>query len=101
MSASGSIASAAITGVAGSFRIATLAAGKYRVFFGDPACPDGPYTVARQWYSGKPGPAGATPVTVTGGTVTSGIDADLALDGHRHQRHAAEVTSISAAAAVS
>ena len=79
--ANGSVVSAAITEAAGGFRIAALAAGRYRVVFGDPACPDGPYNVVPQWYSGKPGPAGAMSVTVTGGTVTSEIDADLALDG--------------------
>ncbi len=79
--ANGGFANTAITDAAGEFSIANLPAGQYRVFFGDPACPDGPYNVVPQWYSGKPGPAGATLVNVTGGAVTSGIDANLALDG--------------------
>ena len=51
------------------------------VYVGDPACPFGPYNVVPQWYLGKHTRGGATPVTVTGGSVTSGIDANLALDG--------------------
>jgi hypothetical protein len=81
LSVNGLLASQAITDAAGDFRIPNLAAGQYRVYFGDPACPDGPYNVVPQWYSGKSGPAGATLVTVTGGAVTSGVDANLALDG--------------------
>jgi hypothetical protein len=81
LSANGSFANQATTDAAGNFRIPNLAAGRYRVYFGDPACPDGPYDVVPQWYSGRSGPVGATLVTVTGGTVTSGVDANLARDG--------------------
>jgi hypothetical protein len=81
LSVNGRFANSAVTGAAGDFSIPNLPAGRYRVFFGDPACPDGPYNVVPQWYSGKSGPAGATLVTVTGGTVTSGVDANLARDG--------------------
>jgi len=74
-------ANSAVTDAAGSFSIPNLPAGQYVVFVGDPACPDGPYNVVPQWFSGKRSRAGATRVTVTGGAVTSGIDPNLALDG--------------------
>jgi hypothetical protein len=80
-SVSGGFASSAITDAAGSFSIPNLPAGHYVVYVGDPACPFGPYNVVPQWYKGKHTRAAATPVTVTGGSVTSGIDANLALDG--------------------
>jgi hypothetical protein len=74
-------ANSAITDAAGSFSIPNLPAGHYVVYVGDPACPFGPYNVVPQWYLGKHIRAAATPVTVTGGSMTSGIDANLALDG--------------------
>lgn len=77
----GGFANSAITDASGSFSIPNLPAGRYVVYVGDPACPDGPYNVVPQWYPGKRSRAGATPVTVAGGMVTSGIDANLALDG--------------------
>jgi hypothetical protein len=77
----GGLAGSVITDAAGLFRMPGLPAGRYLVYFGDPACPAGPYNVVPQWYRGRPGRAGATPVTVTNGRVTSGIDANLALDG--------------------
>ena len=80
-SVSGGFANSAVTDAAGSFSISNLPTGQYVVYVGDPACPDGPYNVVPQWYSGKPNRASATRVTVTGGQVTSGIDANLALDG--------------------
>lgn len=80
-SVSGGFSSSAITDSAGEFSITGLPAGRYVVYVGDPACPDGPYNVAPQWYLAKHSRAGATPVTVTSGSVTSGVDANLALDG--------------------
>jgi len=80
-SVTGGFANSAVTDAAGSFTIPNLPAGQYVVYVGDPACPDGPYNVVAQWFSGKRSRAGATRVTVTGGVVTSGIDANLALDG--------------------
>ena len=80
-SVSGDFANSAVTDAAGSFSIPNLPTGQYVVYVGDPACPDGPYNVVPQWYSGKPNRASATRVIVTGGQVTSGIDANLALDG--------------------
>jgi hypothetical protein len=77
----GGFVNSAVTDAAGSFSIPNLPAGQYVVYVGDPACPDGPYNVVPQWYSGKRSRAFATRVTVTGGMVTSGIDATLALDG--------------------
>jgi Carboxypeptidase regulatory-like domain len=74
-------ANTAITDAVGDFSIPNLPAGQYKVYFGDPACPFGPYNVVPQWYAGQSSPARATPVTVTGGKVTSGVDANLALDG--------------------
>jgi hypothetical protein len=80
-SVTGGFGNSAITDAAGSYSIPNLPAGQYVVFAGDPACPDGPYNVVPQWYSGKRSRAGATRVNVTGGTVRSGIDANLAFDG--------------------
>jgi hypothetical protein len=80
-SVTGGFANSAVTDAAGSFSIPNLPAGQYVVYAGDPACPFGPYNVVPQWYPGKRSRAGATPVTVTGGQVTSGVDANLALDG--------------------
>jgi hypothetical protein len=80
-SVTGGFANSAVTDAAGSFSIPNLAAGQYVVYVGDPACPDGPYNVVPQWYLGKRSRADATQVTVNGGAVTSGIDANLALDG--------------------
>jgi hypothetical protein len=79
--AGGGFASAAVTDAAGLYRIPNLPAGRYLVYVGDPACPFGPYNVVPQWYAGQASRAGATAVTVTGGRVTSGVDANLALDG--------------------
>jgi hypothetical protein len=79
--AGGGFANAAVTDAAGLYRIPNLPAGHYVVYVGDPACPFGPYNVVPQWYKGKHTRAAATPVTVAGGSVTSGIDANLALDG--------------------
>jgi hypothetical protein len=80
-SVSNGFSSLAITDSAGQFSITNLPAGRYVVYVGDPACLDGPYNVAPQWYPRKHSRAGATPVTVTTGGVTSGVDANLALDG--------------------
>jgi hypothetical protein len=80
-SVTGGFVNSAVTDAVGSFSIPNLPAGQYVVYVGDPACPLGPYDVVPQWYSGKRSRAGATRVTVTGGAVTSGIDANLALDG--------------------
>jgi hypothetical protein len=80
-SVTGGFVNSAITDAVGSFGIPNLPAGHYVVYVGDPACPFGPYNVVPQWYLGKHSRASATPVTVTGGSVTSGIDTNLALDG--------------------
>jgi hypothetical protein len=80
-SVSGGFSNSAITDSAGQYSIPNLPAGRYLVYVGDPACLDGPYNVAPQWYPDKHTRAGAIPVAVTSGGVTSGIDANLALDG--------------------
>ncbi len=64
----------AVTSSAGSYRISYLPAGKYRVQFSS-GCGASGYRA--QWWQHKPTRAAATAVTVTSGTVTSGISATL------------------------
>jgi hypothetical protein len=79
--ASGEIVNSATTGVGGRYQIGNLPPGSYRVYFGDPSCPDGPYDVTSQWYKGALSEKAAALVTVTSGTATQGIDAVLGGDG--------------------
>ncbi|MDR2985702.1 MAG: carboxypeptidase regulatory-like domain-containing protein, partial [Nocardiopsaceae bacterium] len=60
------------TAANGSYRISSLAAGSYDVEF-KAGCGASTYTT--QWYDGAAGRDAATPVTVTAGSVTQGIDA--------------------------
>jgi len=62
------------SGLAVRYAIGGLAPGRYRVEFYD--CGGG--GAATQWYSDKPGPAAADPVTVRARHVTANIDAVLA-----------------------
>jgi len=72
----GSIANVATTATDGTYAVATLAAGSYRVGF-YPA--SGAYV--SQFYNGQPSLASASPVTVADGTTTSGISAALVQAG--------------------
>ena len=61
-----------ITGATGAYQMAGLAPGRYLVEFAA-GCGDASY--ATQWYDGASSRSGATPVSVTSGAVTSGINA--------------------------
>jgi hypothetical protein len=65
----------AVTGSAGSYSIIDLPPGKYRVEFSSGCGATGYHT---QWWKHASSSKGATPVTVTTGTTTSGIGAALA-----------------------
>jgi len=77
----GQAGSAGVTGTGGRYLASNLAPGKYQVFFGDPVCPYGPYSLAPQWYQDQQTRATATKVTVTAGQTTPAVDATLANDG--------------------
>jgi hypothetical protein len=68
------------TTVSGSYRL-SLPRGSYRIEFG--YC-DSPVALGlsadHQWYPNAPDPVGATPVSVSDGVTTSGVDANLPLD---------------------
>ncbi len=64
----------------GRYRIAGLAAGTYRVEFGDPTCDIYDLAVpalAQEWYDDQPGPSTATPVSAAAGQVTEGVSGML------------------------
>jgi hypothetical protein len=63
---------AACTDASGAYTLRLAAAGSYNLVFYDP---NGAYI--SQWYGDAPYEGGATPVSVTGGTPTTGIDAVL------------------------
>jgi carboxypeptidase family protein len=76
----------------GRYTVTGLGAGTYKVEVGDQFCPAffgfGPFFIisdapnyAPQWYNGQPTQAVGTPVTVSAGTVSTGIDGSLSLDG--------------------
>jgi hypothetical protein len=69
-----------ITGADGGYDLPGLAPGSYRVRFG-PYCETGTAALVPQWYAGAASAAAATPVTVTGGKVTTGIGAAMTSDG--------------------
>jgi hypothetical protein len=69
------------TGHGGRYAVSNLAAGSYRVFFGDPACSGGVQGLVPQWYDGKHTRIAATSVVVTQGQSRTGVDATLAADG--------------------
>lgn len=62
----------AVTGATGAYQMAGLVPGRYLIEFAA-GCGDGGYVT--QWYDGASSRSGATPVSVAGGAVTSGIDA--------------------------
>ena len=65
------------TGLDGTFTAPGIAAGQYQVNFNDPTCFFGVPSLASQWYNGQPSEATADTITVTAGSTTSGIDANL------------------------
>jgi hypothetical protein len=71
----------AVTGRGGTYAIRGLAPGRYQVYFDPVGCIYGALPFAPQWYSGQPSRSTATPVTVTAGSKTVGINARLARDG--------------------
>jgi hypothetical protein len=79
--APGEAGSSGVTGIGGTYVAGNLGAGSYQVFFGDPDCPYGPYSLAPQWYKNQPSQATATLVQVATGKTATGIDATLASDG--------------------
>jgi hypothetical protein len=81
VSVHGDVSNQVLTLTGGAYTAGNLQPGTYRVFFGDPACPFGPYNLASQWYKGQPTKAKATLVTVTAGATTPGIGATLPADG--------------------
>ena len=71
----------ATTGTTGSYQVNQLAAGTYRVYFGDPYCFLADQNRAPQWYDDQPSQGKANLVTVTAGSATTGINATLGVDG--------------------
>jgi hypothetical protein len=78
---SSSVSAEGLTEADGSYEAKGLPAGNYVAYFGDPFCSLGGDGLAPQWYSGAQDRAGATPITVTAGIVTSAIDVTLQPDG--------------------
>jgi hypothetical protein len=66
-----------VTHLDGRYRAANLAAGTYRVYFGDPFCDIPMAGLAPQWYKGALTQATAKLVTVAFGRTKGGIDAAL------------------------
>lgn len=71
--ATGLYVKAGITSPDGRYSVTGLNAGAYKVFFGVEAISD----YYGQWYANQTSYGAATPVTVTAGAITSGIDAVL------------------------
>jgi hypothetical protein len=71
----------AVTGRGGTYAIRGLAPGRYQVYFDPVGCTYGAMPFAPQWYSGQASRSTATPVTVTAGGKTAGINGTLARDG--------------------
>jgi Carboxypeptidase regulatory-like domain len=69
------------TGPGGSYQVTGLRAGKYLLSFGWQFCSLGEVDLVPQWFDGKQNQANATPVEVTVGQTTSGIDATLLPNG--------------------
>lgn len=78
--ADGARAGEAMTGSSGAYKIIGLLAGTYIVRAADPGCSDG-VGLQSQWYPDAASPLGASPVQVTGGETTSGIDVTLSTGG--------------------
>ncbi len=69
------------TGTDGSYQLSGLAAGRYKVLFGDPSCSIGPAGLAEQWYDGAISQAAATTVVVKAGHVQENVNAALGPEG--------------------
>jgi 5-hydroxyisourate hydrolase-like protein (transthyretin family) len=70
----------AVTGADGGYDLTGLAPGQYLIAF-TPYCLPGTAAVVPQWYNNAAPKVNETPVTVTGGKVTSGVGATLVSDG--------------------
>src|SRR5262249_42973852 len=70
----------AVTRRDGAYAVRGLVPGRYQVHFDPVGCVYGAFPFAPQWYGGT-SRSSATPVTVTAGAATSGIDVMLARDG--------------------
>ncbi len=68
-------------GFNGYYKLARLVPGRYKLFFGDPACGTDPGDLVPQWYDGKPSASAATVVTVRPGRTTRPISVLLRPDG--------------------
>jgi hypothetical protein len=77
----GSFVNSAVTRKGGRYIVPNLAPGRYKVFFGDPACLVAPGGLAPQWYNGRHTKAAATVVVVRPGQATNRISATLLSDG--------------------
>jgi hypothetical protein len=71
----------AVTGKGGTYAVRGLAPGRYQVNFDPVGCIYGAMPFAPQWYSGQASRSTATPVMVSAGATTAGINATLARDG--------------------
>jgi Carboxypeptidase regulatory-like domain len=71
---------ATITNAQGGYTLGGLAAGRYRVLV-TPLCVPGTAALVPQWYNGQPASGTATPVSVTAGATTAGVNASLVADG--------------------
>jgi hypothetical protein len=78
---------AACTDATGAYTLALGATGTYNVVFYDATG-----TYVTQWYSGAAYESGATPVSVTGGTPASGVNAVLATPGATTTGPVTEIT---------
>lgn len=91
------------TNPAGTYKLAGLDPGTYKLYLGDPFCAFSDDSFAPQWYQGKSSEATATGVKVVPGSDTAGVDATLGGDGtitglvttHSHQPVAGECVTAS------
>ncbi len=74
-------AESAETNSTGTYKLAGLAPGTYKIYLGDPFCPFTDDSFAPQWYQGQSSEAAATGVKVVSGSDTSGVGATLGGDG--------------------
>jgi Carboxypeptidase regulatory-like domain len=69
------------TGSTGTYQIANLAPGNYKIYLGDPFCLFADSSFAPQWYRDKSSEATATVVKVVSGSDTADVNATLGGDG--------------------
>jgi protocatechuate 3,4-dioxygenase beta subunit len=70
----------AVTGRGGAYAVRGLVPGRYQVHFDPVGCVYGALPFAPEWYGGA-SRSSATPVTVSAGAATAGVDVVLARDG--------------------